>query len=161
MAPFIWLIVGIVMAVAEGLTVQMVAIWFAIGAVGASIAAVLGVAPIYQFLVFILLSCIALALTRPFVRKLMAHNKREATNADQVIGQSGIVRQAIDNDLGTGRVTAMGLDWTARAKDGQKIPEGEKVRVLAIEGVKLIVELQKQEEKQDMPAHTAVESMSK
>ncbi len=80
-----------------------------------------------------------LAFTRPFVKKVLRIQK-ESTNADRVIGQAGVVLEAVDNDLGTGRVKVMGLDWSAQTRDGGRIGEGEKIQVLSIEGVKLIVE---------------------
>ena len=47
--------------------------------------------------------------------------------------------EAIDNLQGQGRVSAMGLSWAARSENGQPIEEKQPVRILAIEGVKLIV----------------------
>ena len=52
----------------------------------------------------------------------------------------GVVTDPIDNDLSAGRARVGGLDWSARSSDGADIPAGEKIRVLAIDGVKLIVE---------------------
>ena len=63
------------------------------------------------------------------------------TNADRVIGREARVMTAIDNHQEEGLVTVDGQDWTARAaEDGDIIGKGELVRVLRIEGVKLIVE---------------------
>ena len=39
-----------------------------------------------------------------------------------------------------GQVTIQGMEWTARAKNGNTIEKGKVVRVTAVEGVKLIVE---------------------
>ena len=76
--------------------------------------------------------------TRPFVRKVVKTCK-EPTNADRVIGKTGVVTQTVDNLPGMGRVSVLGMDWSARTQDGEILEEGERVRVLAIEGVKLIV----------------------
>ena len=49
--------------------------------------------------------------------------------------------QAIDNpERPTGQITVNGAPWTARTEEGcPAIPAGSRVRVLRIEGVKVIV----------------------
>ena len=59
---------------------------------------------------------------------------------DANIGRLAIVVEPIDNLRGTGRVMIGSVDWTARSEDGSVIAEGEKVRVLRVEGVKVCVE---------------------
>lgn len=139
LAPVLWLAAGIILAVAEGVTVQLVAIWFALGALVSAVAAVLGLPFVGQLLIFVLVSALLLVCTRPFVKKKL-QVKKQSTNADQVIGKIGIVQESIDNVAESGRVSVMGLSWSARSKDGTTIEAGSKVIVLAIEGVKLIVE---------------------
>ena len=136
--PIFWLILAIALAIFEAVTVQLVAIWFALGAVVAIVPAMLGAPMWLQLLVFGIVSAAAMAGMRPFVKKFL-HVRGEHTNADRVVGQVGVVMQPIDNDLAQGRVSAMGLDWSARSADGRRIGKDEKVTVLAIEGVKLIV----------------------
>ena len=65
------------------------------------------------------------------------------------VGQDCVVTEAIDNVLGTGAVSVGGKVWTARmlTADG-KAPKGEVLRVVRIEGVKLIVE--EKHEKQEV-----------
>ncbi len=138
-AAVLWLFLGVLFAVGEGLTVQLIAIWFALGAAGAAIVAMFGASLLTQCVVFLVLSVASLAATRPLLKsKLRVH--KESTNADRVIGAVGIVGEAIDNDLARGRVSVLGLDWSARSVDGSLIEQGSKVRVLAIDGVKVIVE---------------------
>ena len=55
-------------------------------------------------------------------------------------GQEARVTQDIDNIQGTGAVTIGGVTWTARSEHDTPIPAGAMVRVLRIEGVKVIVE---------------------
>lgn len=54
-----------------------------------------------------------------------------------------MVTEAIDNLKAEGQVMVDGTPWTARSKNGDKIEEGKVVKVLAVEGVKLIVEVEK------------------
>ncbi|MCR4961684.1 MAG: NfeD family protein [Lachnospiraceae bacterium] len=71
---------------------------------------------------------------------------REKTNAEGILGKEAIVTAAIDNLKGTGQISLEGMDWTARTRDGQNVSKGSVVRILAIEGVKVIVEKVEKEE---------------
>ena len=69
----------------------------------------------------------------------MLRVKKTPTNADSVIGAIGQVVEPIDDEAGTGRIKVEGMDWSARTTDGSNLPEGIKVKVKAIAGVKLMV----------------------
>lgn len=135
-----WLAAMIVLLVIEAATVQLVCVWFAVGALAGAVAAMTGLSVGVQIGAFIVVSALCLILTRKFVRGVLKV-KKVPTNADSVIGMCGSVIQEIDNLAQTGRVRVSGLDWTARTEtDGVRIPVGQTVLVKAIEGVKLIVE---------------------
>ena len=86
-----------------------------------------------------LVSFLCLVIIRPLARKY-ADPRRESTNADRVVGAEGVVTQAIDNLKAQGQITVNGAPWTARTEEGcPAIPAGSRVRVLRIEGVKVIV----------------------
>ena len=60
--PIIWLALGIAFAVAEGLTVQLVSIWFAIGAaVTALVTALIDIPWPTQLLIFVIVAGVLLA----------------------------------------------------------------------------------------------------
>ncbi len=140
MGPSIfWLVAMIAFAAAEGLTVGLTCIWFAVGSLGALFAARLGGPLWLQIAVFVVLSAAALALIRPLAVKLL-EAKRTPTNADRVIGCTGQVTQDIDNTCGKGQVNVSGQIWSARSEYGTVIPAGTQVKVLRIEGVKVFVE---------------------
>jgi membrane protein implicated in regulation of membrane protease activity len=92
-----------------------------------------------QIVVFIAVSAISLIATRPLVKKML-QKRVVATNADRNIGETGITISEINNLEAKGEVKVKGVVWTARSDNGEVIPEGSKVRVKTIEGVKLIVE---------------------
>ena len=70
----------------------------------------------------------------------LRHPKVQPTNADRVIGQIGIVTEVISDRAQAGQVRVMGQIWSARTDDTtDEIAVGCEVRVLRIEGVKLIV----------------------
>ncbi len=137
--PFFWLILAIVLGVVEAASIQLVAIWFAVGAVAAIIPAVMGGSLVVQLIVFVLASTLLLICTRP-VAKHFLNVRKTKTNADSVIGQIGVVIRRIDNAAGEGRVFVGGLDWSAQSEDGEPVEEKEQVVVKRIDGVKVIVE---------------------
>ena len=136
----VWLVAMIVLLIVEGMAPGLVSIWFALGALAAMISAMLK-APLWlQVVWFVAVSALSLLLTRPLAKKYVnAHTT--ATNADMAIGRDCVVTEEIDNIRGTGAVTVGGKIWTARmASPDGKAAKGETLRVLRIEGVKLIVE---------------------
>lgn len=133
----VWLVVAVVMTILEASTVQLVSIWFAIGGAAACIASLITGNILIQVIVFVAVSAVALIVTRPMVKKLR-EKKAEPTNADRYVGREGVVVTAIDNTVARGQVRVDSSVWTARSADGSPIPEGTKVTVTAIEGVKLI-----------------------
>lgn len=133
-----WLALLILFSVGEAVTVGLTSVWFAVGALGALLCAWLGGNLWLQIGVFLALSGLSLAMVRPLAKKFLMPSY-SATNADRVIGQEAVVTQTVDNLHGQGQVTISGQAWTARSQDDTVIPEGELVRVLRIEGVKVFV----------------------
>ena len=124
MATTIWIAAIIIFGVAEAATAGLTSIWFVLGSVAGLIAAV---------------SIAALAFTRPLVAKLMKKDIKP-TNADRVLNNVGRVTERIDNALPSGAVYIDGKTWTARSADGEVIEPDAAVRILRMEGVKLIVQ---------------------
>ena len=135
----VWLALLIIFAVAEAATVGLTSVWFAIGSLGELVCALAGGNIWLQLGIFIVLSLVCLVALRPLAKKYL-NTRVEPTNADRVIGQEARVTQDIDNIQGTGAVTIGGVTWTARSEHDTPIPAGAMVRVLRIEGVKVIVE---------------------
>lgn len=139
----IWLVVAVALCFLESVTVQLICIWFAGGAFVAMGAAFFGAPLNVQLVLFLVTSVLVLVFGRPFLKKRLTP-KKTATNADALIGESGLVLEQINNRHAQGRVQAGGLSWLARAaEDDMEIPAETNVRILAIDGVKLIVEPQK------------------
>lgn len=132
----IWAVLVVVFLVLEAGTVALVSIWFALGALAALVAALLGAAMWLQVAIFLAVSVLLLAL---LWKKVHAKAIGTKTNVDSVIGAEGYVTEAIDNLSYTGRVKLGGITWAARSASGQPIPVGALVRVERIEGVKVFV----------------------
>ncbi len=135
-----WVVLLIALIVIEAATAQMVTIWFAAGSVGAIVAELLGAQPWLQWLVFIVVSVVALVATRPLVKKL-TKTRVQPTNADRCIGKTAVVTEEIDNDAVKGQVNVDGVIWTARSSDGSVIEKDAKVKIEKIDGVKVIVKI--------------------
>ena len=97
-----------------------------------------------QIGLFLVVSVLCLLAVRPLAKKFI-NNKVQPTNADRILGTEAQVTENIDNIQGKGAVTIGGVAWSARSEDGTPIPAGSLVRILRIEGVKVFVELSKEE----------------
>ena len=130
----------VVFIAAEAMTVSLVSIWFAAGALGAIVVALLGGGLVLQVTVFLALAVALLLSLRSIVRKhFTPHVTR--TNIDSVIGATGIVVTPVNNIAALGQVQIGGVEWSARSTSGSHIPAGALVRVDRIEGVKVFVSL--------------------
>lgn len=145
-AAIVWLILMLVFLAVEGTTVSLVSIWFAVGALAAMIASLLGAQLWLQVLLFLAVSAILLACLRPLARKFIKP-KVTATNIDSIIGSQGIVTADIDNLAAQGQVKLGAMEWSARSTSGESITVGTRIRVDKIEGVKVLVSPVKIEEK--------------
>lgn len=137
----LWLAAMIVLLVVEALVPGLVSIWFAFGALGAFVSALLHAPMWLQIVWFLILSVLSLCLTRPLAKKYVNGNT-QPTNADMVIGRECMVKEEINNLLSSGAVSVGGKVWTARSEnDDIIIPAGKTVVAVRIEGVKLIVKI--------------------
>ena len=139
MYTWIWLILMVVFVVIEMMTVGLTSIWFAIGSLGAYLSSLLGAGTGLQIAVFVVLSVILFLLTRPlFADKL--NKSRAKTNVYSLIGRSARVTERIDPDAESGSAFLDGKEWTARSASGKAIEADTICKVVAVEGVKLILE---------------------
>ncbi len=139
-----WLIVLVVLVVIELLTMGLTTIWFAGGALAATIAALFHAPVAVQVILFLVVSGVLIFSTRPLAVKYF-NKDRVRTNAESLVGRQAIVISEIDNLQGIGQVNVGGMEWSARTRvDGVKLPVGTVTTVLAINGVKLVVEERKE-----------------
>ncbi len=138
---YVWMAVLVVAAVVEALTTQLVAVWFAPGALVAMILAFCSVSPWIQLGVFLVLTVAFLILAQKVFRKAFKFDK-EKFNIDAVIGERCLVTERVDNLAGAGAVKVKGLQWAARSlNENETFEVGDTVEVIAVEGVKLICKL--------------------
>ncbi len=141
----VWVILLVLFVVIEVLTMGLTTIWFAGGALVAAITAALRLPSYIQIATFIVVSFVLIIFTRPIAVRYF-NKDRVKTNAESIVGKKAIVTGAIDNIKASGQVTVAGMEWSARSiSDDITIEEGKVVTVVAISGVKLIVEERKEE----------------
>ena len=133
MTNYIWLTVAVFAVIAEAMTVQMIAIWFAPAALVALALSACGVSLTIQILTFIIVAAVCVATLYKKLRKSIK-DKSEKTNLDAVVGAVAVVEEDIPT-LGHGRVKLKGISWQATSKTD--ITAGSRVKVLGIDGVTL------------------------
>jgi len=140
----------IILVVMEFLTMGLTTIWFAIGALVSFFASLFGAVVWLQIVLFLVVSLVVLVVYRPLAVKYV-NSRRTKTNVDDLIGREAKVIERIDNLNETGRVLLNGIDWSARSTlIGGVIEEDTIVKVIEVQGVKLIVEPLITEEAQRM-----------
>ncbi|MBR2264198.1 MAG: NfeD family protein [Firmicutes bacterium] len=143
---YIWVGILVAAVIIEAFSMQLMTIWFAIGAICAWIVSVVGGPVWLQWCVFAGVSVLTLILTRPIALKYL-NPKREPTNADAVPGKEGIVVAEIRPIEGIGQIKVGGQIWSAKPENGTEVvPVGTRVQVVRIEGVKAVIRVLEQKE---------------
>ena len=134
----LWVSVAVASLIVEIMTVaSMSSIWFTVGALVALLLEMLGVSNEIQIITFIFVSILTLIFIRPLAANYFRGNV-VPTNNDRMIGKVFKVSEKITADK-WGSIIISGIPWSAVEVDDLEVNAGEKVKIIAIEGVKLIV----------------------
>lgn len=136
-----WVILMVAFLVIEAAAMGLTTIWCAAGCLVAAILAAFNVDLWIQIVAMVLVSVALFILFIVWIKPNMKDIKKvdkEPTNADRLIGQEGIVTEAIDPIEGKGQIKVMGQIWSASCD--RPINKDCKVIVKGIKGVKLVVE---------------------
>ncbi|MPR32549.1 NfeD family protein [Salmonirosea aquatica] len=138
--PQIWLIVGLLMLVAELVSVVLVFVFFAAGALITALLASIGLLPDLntQLFAFSLISVLSLVLLRNQARRLL-ENRGKHTEYSEYAGETAMVIKDIPA-TGEGKIYYRGAEWIALSATNSIIEAGSKVIIRATDGIKLIVE---------------------
>src|SRR3712207_5155362 len=139
--PLLWVVLGVVLAVAEIFTTTLFLVMFAAGAFAAAAAAGLGAPVPIQALVFALVSVLSLVAVRPVIRR---HQQDAVTGGDTpfgvqaIEGSEALVLEQVNADHGMVKID--GEVWTARSFDGTETYQpGDHVRVIKVRGATALV----------------------
>ena len=138
-AWLLWLIGAGLLAVGEVLTLDLMLLMLAGGALGGMTVALLGGAAILQIVTFIVVSGVLLVLVRPIAAKhLTNRTPLQLDGVDTLVGRTAKVTQ--DVDVTGGRIQLGADEWTARSQHGgETFPVGATVRILQVEGATAVV----------------------
>jgi membrane protein implicated in regulation of membrane protease activity len=135
----VWLIISVVCVIIEVTSFDFFVTCFAIGALGAMVAAIVGLPLWVQIIVWAIVSVLSIKFIRPVLtNNIHASGDNRASNADALIGREGKVIETIVND-GFGYVKIDGDEWRSVADDGQEIAKGTRVRVVSRDSIILTV----------------------
>ncbi len=138
----LWLVIGIILIIAEVFTLGFVLLWFGIGAIAAALAGFLGAPFVFQFLIFALVSIALTAMSRTIFAKYLSHSDENTLKmgVDSLPGQVGTVTLGSKGAMQEGAVKVYGSTWTAFPIDGEtELVEGEKVEVVSVKGSSIYV----------------------
>ncbi|MER5337509.1 NfeD family protein [Micromonospora sp. NPDC002717] len=141
MDAVLWIVLGVVLAVAEIFTTTLFLIMFAAGAFAAAGAAALGAPVGVQAIVFAGVSALTVLGVRPTLRR---HRRSALESGEQpfgveaIEGSTALVLERID--AGQGMVKIDGELWQARSYDASQVfAPGERVQVIQVRGATALV----------------------
>ena len=136
-----WIVLGVVLAVAEIFTTTLFLIMFGVGAFAAAGAAALGAPVALQAVIFAVVSALSVAVVRPVVRR---HARPAIETGEQPFGvealegATAVVLEPVDSERGMIKID--GELWTARSYDATRsYAEGERVQVIKVRGATPLV----------------------
>lgn len=146
---WVWLAVIVATIVVEAFTMEIISIWFTIGAVPSFILAGFdAVSWEIQLVIFIVLSAVLILSLRKITKKFLLKNSNAKTNLASIIGTKVRMIEMTDFDS-VGTVKINGVTWSAVGEKGETIESGAVVEIVKIAGNKLFVKEVKAEDKKD------------
>jgi membrane protein implicated in regulation of membrane protease activity len=135
-----WILLAVILAAGEMMSVSFFLGPFAVGALLGAIADIAGASGVVAFVVFLVSSALLFGIVRPIARRHLRTPAQLRTGTAALIGRTAIVTQLIDNDADSGAVRLDGELWTARAYDDDDVIEtGRRVHVVEIKGATALV----------------------
>jgi membrane protein implicated in regulation of membrane protease activity len=138
-AWLLWLIAAGLFGVGEMVSLDLVLLMFAGGALGGMTVALVGGEVVFQLIAFIAVAGILLATVRPIAKRhLTDRTPLQLDGVDTLIGRTAVVTRAVDS---TGGRIKMGADeWSARSQHGgEAFPIGATVRIMQVDGATAVV----------------------
>jgi inner membrane protein len=133
-----WTILAVIFFLGEIFTAGFVLACFGVGAAIAAILAFLNVNIAWQLVAFIVISTVAVWLSKPFADKITG-KQAQGVGVDRVLNKIAIVTEEIDPVTTTGKVRVEREIWRAEADGDVKIPVQAKVIVTKVLGTRLQV----------------------
>jgi membrane protein implicated in regulation of membrane protease activity len=138
----LWIVLGVILIIAEIFTLGFVLLGFGIGALAAALAGFLGAGLVGQFLIFALVSIVLTVFSRKIFGGYYLNGNDDLikTGSDSLPGQIGTVTSPSRGALQSAEVKVFGSTWTAFPEEGETpLAEGEKVEVVRLKGASIYV----------------------
>jgi len=140
----LWVILGVILIVAEVFTTGFVLLWFGVGALAAALAGYMGVDSLaVQFLIFAVVSIGLTAASRTIFVNYFSREKQGdslRSGVDALPGKVGTVVSSSKGAMNEGAVKVFGSTWTAYPAPGEEpLEAGERVQVESIQGASIYV----------------------
>jgi membrane protein implicated in regulation of membrane protease activity len=136
LAAVAWLVVAFVAAILEVSIPHFGSAFVGAGAIAAAIAAFFGYSVPVQLATFVVVLAVSILALRSRLASRIG-GRGVPSRTDTLVGRHGVVTDAIESTVGTGRVNVGGEDWAARSNE--PIAMGTKIRVLSADGIVLEV----------------------
>ena len=137
MAALIWLIVGILLVVAEVLSGDFVLVMLGAAALAAAGVTALGAGDLVSVFVFAATSLGLIVGARPLLKKRLQLGSGIKMHHEALLGSKAIAVTKVDEH--SGQVKIGGDTWSARTLDGSVVEAGEAVTVVEISGATAVV----------------------
>jgi membrane protein implicated in regulation of membrane protease activity len=138
-----WVLLGLVLIIAEIFTPGFVLLWFGIGAICAGLASIVGLSYPFQFLVFFVVSTSLTAASRTIFANYFMREKEGGglkMGMDSLPGKVGTVVSSSNGAMREGAVKVFGSTWTAYPAEGEPpLEAGDRVVVESIVGASIYV----------------------
>jgi membrane protein implicated in regulation of membrane protease activity len=129
-----WLVLAVGLGVAELVSLDLILLMMAVGALVAALVALVGAPVILQVLLAAGASAAMLMLVRPSLIARLHNGPDLVSGHNKLVGQQGLVTEEL-SAMNPGRVKIAGEIWSACPYDeGLTIPPGARVEVFAIRG---------------------------
>ncbi|MGN0063110.1 MAG: NfeD family protein [Nocardioides sp.] len=129
-----WLAAAMLLGIAEMLSLDLIMIMLAAGAVVGMVAALAGLPVVAQVLMAAVAAVAMIGLVRPGVLRKLHTSPHLAIGHTRLVGAEGVVLAEVTTNA-PGRIKVAGEEWTAQPYDSSlTIGVGEAVEVLEIKG---------------------------
>lgn len=112
-ATILWGILLALFVFIEIATLNLVTIWFAAGSLAALLSSLFIDNLMYQILIFLVVSLLALIATKPLVKRARSHKPAARVELDRNLGRTAQALEELKPGV-IGRVRLDGVDWNAQ-----------------------------------------------
>jgi membrane protein implicated in regulation of membrane protease activity len=137
-AWMIWILLAVILAAGEVVSLSFFLAPFAGGALLAALVELAGLGSVAALIVFLVSAGLLLGFVRPIARRHLRTPPQIRTGTAALVGKTAVVTELVDGDAGA--VKLDGEIWTARTyDDGEVLATGSRVHVVEIRGATALV----------------------